>query len=375
MSTGIDSFTVTPRKAKVFVERVLQAGHVPFLKSSPGMGKSAIIKKIAKEYNLKLIDIRLSTCQPTDLTGLPHFRGTIAEFVPFDMFPIASTELPLWEGETERKFNAEGECINCYAGWLIFLDEFNSALKSVQAAAYKLVLDQMVGLHPLHERTMMVAAGNLATDRAIVNPLSTAMQSRVIHINMKLDADEFIEDVVIKFGWDERILAYLSYMPDRIHDFRADHNEDTFCCPRTWEFMNDLIQGIDYAMEKNEHGHDIYTMDSDAPLFAGAITSGVAVEFVAFTKVFFDLPKIADILNDPDNIPLPHDPPLRYAVMTSLVGHANDQNFEKLTTYVNRFTSEFRVLFFRSLMIRKPELRAHKAFRSAMLTLAKYLHD
>ena len=68
------------------------------------------VKSIADEYGMELLDIRLSTCAPEDLTGLPMFENGVAKFQPFDMFPLQSTPVP--EGKN---------------GWIIFLDEFNSA--------------------------------------------------------------------------------------------------------------------------------------------------------------------------------------------------------------------------------------------------------
>lgn len=360
---GMSAFKCTPRQARGHMIEILQAGLVPFLRSSPGMGKSAIVRSIAEEYGMELLDIRLSTCAPEDLTGLPHFENGIAKFMPFDMFPVEGTPVPAGKN-----------------GWIIFLDEFNSASKSVQAAAYKLVLDRMVGLRKLHDQVMIVAAGNLDTDRAITNNVGTALQSRFIHLEMHLIPDsmgqhsEFMTDVAFKYDWDERVIAFLSYLPDRLHDFRPDHNDKTFCCPRTWEFMSRLLKGKTYSYK--QVGNDqVYEMDAKAAMFAGAITSGVATEFINFTKVFQNLPKIADILNDPANTPVPGDPPVKFATSSMLISQATEQNFSKVTDYINRFSSEFRVLFFRGLMVRKPELRAHPGFRSAMLELSRYLHD
>ena len=135
--------------------------------------------------------------------------------------------------------------------------------------------------------------------------------------------------------------------------------------------MNKLITGKQFGYDSNGN----YEMDAKAPMFAGAITSGVAVEFINFTKVFHNLPKIGDILRDPANAPIPSDPPVRFATTTYLIEQAEGKNFEKIAEYINRFSSEFRVLFFRGLMIRKPELRSHSAFRGAMLELSRYLHD
>lgn len=345
MSSGISAYTCTPRQIRRYILRCMMAGLVPFIQSSPAMGKSAIIQSIAREYNLEMIDHRLSTSAPEDLSGLPRMGEHSARFVPFENFP--TEDMPLPKGKQ---------------GWLLFLDEFNSAGKTVQAAAYKLVLDRMVGLYKLHPNVVIVCAGNLSTDRAIVNPIGTAMQSRLIHLKMELDLREFMEDVAFPQKWDPRIIAFLNYKPSLLHDFRPDHNESTFCAPRTWDFMNKLIKGQPVS-------------EDDAALYAGAITSGVAVDFISFTKVYENLPKFERIIDDPEGATLPGDAPTRYATITHLIEHVEDKSFDAVARYVNRLSSEFRVLFFRGLLIQKPELKKHQAFRTAMVELSRYLHD
>lgn len=339
-------YRCTPRKVRQFMIEILEAGLVPYVHSSPGMGKSAITRSIAQDAGLKMIDHRLSTSSPEDLSGLPRFNDQgFAEFAPFaDLFPIEGTTPP------EDK-----------NGWLVFLDEFPSAPKSVQAAAYKLVLDKMVGQHKLHENVHIAAAGNLMTDRAIVNPIGTAMQSRVIHLEMELSFEEWLYDVAFKENYDPRIIAYLSQYPSKLMDFRPDHNDKTFACPRTWEFMNRLVKGNEVTEDR-------------APLYAGTITSGMAVDFIQFTSVFKDLVKVSDILNDPDNCHVPYDNNTRWATISSMMEKITDQTFDKMSTYANRFPLDFRILFFRSAMIRQPALRKHPAFARAMSELSHYLN-
>lgn len=62
--------TITPSKAKNLLKMVVKQGLVPMLAGSPGIGKSDIVKSIAKDLNLKVIDHRLSTSDPTDLNVL-----------------------------------------------------------------------------------------------------------------------------------------------------------------------------------------------------------------------------------------------------------------------------------------------------------------
>jgi len=54
-------------QATKHLEKTLAAGLVPILKGSPGLGKSTLIKSIADKFNLQIIDLRLSQCDPTDL--------------------------------------------------------------------------------------------------------------------------------------------------------------------------------------------------------------------------------------------------------------------------------------------------------------------
>lgn len=105
-------------QAKSMITTCLRAKLVPLLLGSPGIGKSGIIRQIAEEFQLKVIDLRLSQCDPTDLLGFPDTSTGRGRYLPMETFPIEGDPIP------------EG-----YQGWLLFLDEFTSAPRAVQAAA------------------------------------------------------------------------------------------------------------------------------------------------------------------------------------------------------------------------------------------------
>lgn len=347
MSSINNHFRCSPRQTRQFVIDCLRAGLVPFVQSSPGMGKSSIMKSVAEEFDLKLLDHRLSTSAPEDLTGLPRFSADgFAEFVPFaDLFPIEGTPLP------QNK-----------QGWMLFLDEFNHAHKSVQAACYKLILDRMTGQKKLHEKVVITAAGNLATDRAFVNTLGTAMQSRVVHIEMEINFNEWLEDVALKQNYDSRIIGFLAQFPSKLMTFDPNHTDKTFCCPRTWEFMNRLIGITDVT-------------DDRVALYGGTITPGIAAEFVQFTKIYGSLVSVKDVIANPTTVPIPDGAPMKWATVSMLMEKVDAKNFDALATYMSRFDLTFRVLFFRSVLVRNPEFRNLEAFRQNMLALSRYLHS
>ena len=126
--------------------------------------------------------------------------------------------------------------------------------------------------------------------------------------------------------------------------------------------MNRLIQGKEVTADR-------------VPLYAGTITSGVAADFVEFTKVYATMVTLKQILADPDNCPVPQDTATKWAVISHILEHVNEKNFGDLATYANRFDLSFRILFFRSLRIQHPELRQHPAYGKGMVELTRYLNS
>lgn len=344
---NVNLFRCSPRTTSEYVTDCLFADVVPYVTSSPGMGKSAIIKSIAKMLNLKVIDHRLSTSVPEDMTGLPRFdeKGH-AYFAPFrELFPLEDAELP------------EG-----YEGWLIFFDEFPSASRAVQAAAYKVILDRMVGQRKLHERVKIACAGNLASDNAIVNPMGTAMQSRLVHIEMECNFEEWLQDVAMPNNYDKRIISFLGTNPSKLMVFNPDHDDKTFACPRTWEIVNKLlIANPDMSARR-------------ATLFAGVIGHMVASEFFMFTEVFDRLVKISDVLRSPETCAVPRENALKWSTVTSIVEAVTKDTLEKFCKYIARFDVTFQILFYRFLAAKDPEIRKHPAFAAGAISIINYLN-
>lgn len=339
-------FTRKPSEVRSDVIDCMQAGLVPFITSSPGLGKSSIVAQIAADFDLTLIDIRLSQCAPEDLMGLPmkdvDGDKPRSKFVPFGMFPLDGDKVP-------------GN------GWILFLDEFNSASKSVQSAAYKIILDRMVGQEKLHPNCFVVAAGNLASDRAIVNQLSTAMQSRLIHIEMVTDHKDFMT-FAHKAKFDHRILGFLEFRPEKLQQFDPDHNDRTFACPRTWEFASRLIKDKDFSQIK-------------LSLLAGTLSEGVAIELHTFMQEYDKLPSFTSILNAPEKIDVPREASTRYALVSMLLDRFSADTFPSIVKYVRRLSPEFQVIYFRGAERKNPKIVRERSFQENIQHLAKFLVD
>lgn len=342
------NFALPPSGVRREVLRCLQAKLVALVRSSPGVGKSDILRSLADEYNLKLYDFRLAQADVTDLNGLP-FRTADgrAAFLPFEDFPLEGDPLPLDDDGNEMD------------GWLLFFDELTSAPKQLQAAGYKVVLERMIGNRPLHDRVMLVAAGNLDSDKAVTHRMSTALQSRLVHLELRVDHAEWREWAV-RAGIDNRILGFLEFKPDYLHQFDPDHQDKTFACPRTWEFASKLV---------NRRTID----ETDTPILAGTISQGIAMEFVQFAKIYAELPKVSDIIKDPDKAAIPVEPSTKYAMATHLATHFNKQNAKELVTYLSRYPVEFRVICLRLVHLRDESMMRHAAIVQMFQSLINYM--
>lgn len=324
---------IKPSQAIQMLPVIIKNRLVPMLSGSPGIGKSQIVQSVANEYGLKVIDLRLAQCDPTDLMGFPKVTGNRSGYLPMETFPIEEDPLP-----------------DGYSGWLLFLDEFSSAPVAVQAAAYKLVLDRMVGKYKLHPHVAIVCAGNLETDNAIVMPMSTALQSRLIHLELQVESGEWV-DWAIQANIDHRITDYIKFKPHNIYTFNPDHSDKTYACPRTWEFANRLLTGIS-------------PLDPIAiPILSGTLSEGVAREFISFCRIYEGLPKISDLIKNPANTPVPDEPSVLYAITGSLAQNIKESNLESIMEYVNRLPKEFQVICLRETLKRNSELLKHKSIQ------------
>jgi len=339
---SLTTVTVNTQKAPEMFVEVMRAGLVPMVVSSPGCGKSALAAQIAEKYALKLIDIRLTQCDPTDLSGFPSLQGDRASYLPMDIFPLEGDNLP-----------------KGYKGWLILYDEMNSAPLSVQAAAYKVILDRQIGQHNLHKKVWQMAAGNLTTDRAIVNRMGTAMQSRMVHFQLNINFEHWIEWFLAN-GGDHRIASYIKFKPDNLHMFKPDHSDKTFACPRTWSFLNRMCKN----WEEIDHNH--------MSIKAGTIGEPVAREFMGFCRANFKM-TIDDILRAPETVKLPDEPSTLYAVSGLVANHLDEKNHEPLLKFTERLPMEFQVITLRSGFMRNKKLLTYPVIKEWIAKNSVYL--
>ena len=262
-STDISVRQVGPKGAKKSIRFAIKKRRPVFLWGPPGIGKSDIVKQIGEDAGREVIDVRLALWEPTDIKGIPYYNADQGKMV--------------WAPPAELPTNPESTAI-------IFLDELNSAPPAVQAAAYQLILNRRVGTYELPKGVDVVAAGNREGDRGVTYRMPAPLANRFIHLEAKVDFDDFQEWAVMNAVHPD-VVGYVGFAKQDLYDFDPKSPSKAFATPRSWVFVSDLLKDEDC---------DADTLHN---LVAGAVGDGLAIKFMAHRKIAGRLPKAEDILD------------------------------------------------------------------------------
>jgi hypothetical protein len=290
------------KEVKEFLHKLLNHKCPPpvFLWGPPGIGKSSLVKQVAEERGIELLDLRLSLLEPVDLRGIPSVNGdkcfwTRPPFIP-----------------------EEGDGI-------LFLDELNTASPSVQNSALQLVLDRKIGEHKLGDGWYIIAAGNRREDMAHTFKLSTPLISRFINIEVNCEIEEWV-GYAIKKGLSEEIISFIQFRPELL--LQLPQTSDTpFPCPRTWEYLSQVLPLTD-------------NMD----VWKGIVGEGAAYEFSSFIKIYKKIPDIQQILEGKKIYPDMKETSLLIATVVGVAKRAQPSHVSNVLSWTLELEEKMAVL-------------------------------
>jgi len=300
-----------------------------FLWGAPGIGKSSIVKSIAKERGIGFIDLRLALMDPTDLKGIPFYDK--------------ESHSALWAPPAFLPREGEG---------ILFLDELNSAAPAVQSSAYQLILDRAIGEYKLPDGWAIVAAGNKESDRGVTYKMPAPLANRFVHFELEVSVEDW-RSWAYGAGMDARIIAYITYKNEHLFTFDAKKQQKSFATPRSWEYVHNILQsGIEASL----------LLD----VIAGAVGREVAVSFLSFIKVMDRLPDIAAIASG-EVREYPSEIDVLYALSSGVVSYylqnPDDEKLENILTYTLGLQGEFAVLIVQDLQREGVKMEHLAAFK------------
>lgn len=264
---------------------------------APGVGKSQAIRQVAgrieSQTGLKCVvtDVRLLLFNPIDLRGIPTAN--------------AEKTLAIWLKPQIFQMNESRSIVN-----ILFLDELSAAPQSVQAAAYQITLDRIIGEHKLPDNCIVIAAGNRVTDKSVAFKMPKALANRLCHLEIESNFDSWLR-WAISVGISPKVTGFLSFRHNFLIENESTTDDLAFPTPRSWEMVSKLLK------LSNDDVKSVY------PLICGCVGSGVASEFSSWSKIYASLPSMDDIFHGRcTRVPSGSD--VLYALVSSMSSYARE---------------------------------------------------
>ena len=255
---------------------------------APGLGKSSILQKAAKDLGIGFIDVRLAQREPVDIRGLPVPKGDRVEW-------LVSADWP-------RDPNSKG---------IILFDEITAADRSLQVAAYEFILDRRLGeLYKVPDGWYICAAGNRTEDRAVATTMSSALANRFMHVELGDDVESWV-------SWarssdiQPSLIGFLRFRPSMLFNQKDENLERGWPSPRAWERVSRML---DVMAEEPE--------EIVRKMVYGLVGNRAGVEFMEFRKISASFDDTLELMCNPDlKIEIPQRADMKYALCSAVANH------------------------------------------------------
>jgi hypothetical protein len=310
----------------------------------PGIGKSQAVRQLGAVLGretgrrVHITDVRLLLFNPIDLRGIPTAN--------------ADRTLAVWLRPQIFQMDPSEDVVN-----ILFLDEISAAPQSVQAAAYQITLDRVVGEHKLPENCIVLAAGNRVTDKSVAFKMPKALANRLLHIEVEGSFKSW-KEWAIRRGINEKIVGFLSFRPNFLMGFDPATDDLAFPTPRSWEMAGSLL---------DLSGGSVNECFS---LLCGLVGTAAAMELRTWEAVWRELPNVEDIFNG-KTPPVPTKPDALYALISAMTAYAHEHQDDLMrignsVAYALRLPPDFSMVLMQDYMCIAP------GYREQLLTIPDF---
>lgn len=306
----------------------------------PGIGKTQIVKQVAKKLNYKCIISHPVVSDPTDYKGLPWIVEGKAKFIPFsDLEQIlennSQSELS-WPGvEDSYVPSEEDEKI------LFFFDDLGQAPISVQAAIMQLIENRKLNNHSVKKNVVFGAATNRKEDKAGVGAFIEPLKSRFSIVELEATVNDWVQWALAQPNIPVEFIGAVRFRPDWIEEWSPSQGIENTPNPRNIE---EAAKFISLPAELRFEG------------FKSRLGRAAATELCAFLEIFTKLPSVSDIVSSPRSCPMVSEPSQKLALISALTRRADFENISAVALYIKRYGMEWLSLFMNDISVKNKKL-------------------
>lgn len=228
------------------VDLIVASNDVPLIIGESGIGKTSLVKYIAKSNGDYLVTIDANLLKEGEIGGLPVVENKVT---------IYATHNKLVEIEKALKEDEDRNVI-------LFIDELNRCDHAVAQELMNLILNREINGYFLDERVKVIAAMNPSNkndgfynSRYDVVDMDPAQEDRFVWVKLDSDIKEWIKWGMSEVGnINEHIIEFLSTFPEYLHMPNSD--ETIKPTPRSWERISKAYAV--YLKNKDKYSFDVF---------------------------------------------------------------------------------------------------------------------
>jgi len=225
---------LTIEQAKQVIKVAISVNQPILIHGAPGVGKTAFVKALAEELNMKFIDIRPSQTPSEEITGVGNFVVDKNGYKRFEK--TLPTIFP-----TDKDIKA-----------ILFIDELTNCQKDVQDVLMSVINERSLGAtfyngeqYKLPDGVAIVAACNDSDTSINANELSQPLKNRFGHIYITNDTTE-LANGWLKWaksaGINPAVIGYIEQHKNKIYERdKLDNEEMIYLTPRSWEAVSKIL--------------------------------------------------------------------------------------------------------------------------------------
>lgn len=247
-----------------------------YFEGEPGVGKSAVAKRIAINLGAKFVDIRANQLSPEVAAGIHtmNYDTNTMIWMPPEWMPAEDGS----DGPT-----------------VLFFDELASADDRVRKPLFGVFLDRCLNGRSLPDNCYVLAAGNEADTGTMVFELDNATRTRFISYRIIADFTSWMED----YAPEAKITATaIAYLKANVHNFcmtekAIEHGLAVYGNPRSWHHVSNIERAI---MRDKADRVDPDKLETLYHSIAGKVGSELAAEYMGAFENVAQMSNLYDLL-------------------------------------------------------------------------------
>jgi hypothetical protein len=248
------------------------------IQGAPGCGKSDLMRQICEENGWVLSVKYLSNMSLEQITGLPCKveNGSTAIWTKPELFNFNNPEY--------APKGANDDTIK-----ILLIDDFHLADRIMQKYLFQLLTYKSLNGYHLPKNTAIILAGNRNIDKAGANPIPAPVCNRMMFVEVKSEAEDWLKNFAMKHGVREDICTYI--MNNSEGRLSSEPIETAaWASPRSWTYLS-------YQMDAYEKAFGKIDLDNLKIMASGLIGPENAAKFIEYHELFakWDYNKLFDM--------------------------------------------------------------------------------